>query len=58
MQEKNLEKIKTEIIDTILHSNIDLTDKVELMMNIHQFLSNYNENIKILKLYYDNKKEV
>ena len=34
-------------IDNIQNSNINIVDKVELMMNIDYFLENYDEMIKV-----------
>lgn len=49
MQDESIEKVKKVIITSIELSDINLYDKVELLVNTNQFLSNYNENIKILK---------
>lgn len=56
MNEKELEDITNLLLECIDSSNLDLYVKVELMINLKTFLSNYEENIKLLK-YIDNIKK-
>lgn len=47
MQEESIKKALEICIDNIQKSNINIVDKVELMMNIDYFLENYDEMIKV-----------
>lgn len=49
MKKESLEKAKVIIVDAILKSNIEETDKIELAMNIMTFLDNYKEHLTILQ---------
>jgi hypothetical protein len=49
MQEKSLKEAIKICIENIQKSNINIVDKVELMMNIDYFLENYDEMIKVKK---------
>lgn len=49
MEKESLTEARTIILEKILTSNIKQIDKVELALNLDHFLSNYEENIKILK---------
>ena len=51
MNKESLEKIKEKFVDIIENTNIENSDKLELLMNICLFLDNYEENIKILQQY-------
>lgn len=57
MKSKSLNIALDTIIEEIAKSNINNQDKVELMLNIREFLSpkNYKENIKVLEKHYENK---
>jgi hypothetical protein len=51
MKEESLNEIRNSIIDLIHNSNIPIEDKLELMINIRNFLApkKYRENIRILR---------
>lgn len=51
MEKQSIEETKKIIIDNLDKANIPEIDKVELMMNILQFLNDYEENIKVLQKY-------
>lgn len=51
MEKQSIEETKKVIIDNLDKANIPEIDKVELMMNILQFLNDYEENIKVLQKY-------
>jgi hypothetical protein len=55
MKEESLDKARKIIIEALLNSNIEETDKIELAMNIMHFLDGYKENIKILQKELDRK---
>lgn len=48
MQEESIEEAIRITVDNIQYSNINIVDKVELLMNITKFLDDYENNIKIL----------
>jgi hypothetical protein len=48
MQKETLTAVKNLIISELDKANIDIADKVELMINIPKFLDEYDENIKVL----------
>ena len=48
MQKESIEEAIKICIDNIQKSNINIIDKVELMMNIEKFLNDYDSNIKEL----------
>ena len=52
MQEESLKKAIKIITDTIYNSNINVIDKYELLLNINQFLMNYEKETKskVLKI--------
>ena len=47
MQEESIEEALNICIDGIHNSNINIVDKMELLMNIKHFLENYDEMIKV-----------
>ena len=47
MKEESIEEAIKICIENIQKSNINIVDKVELMMNIDYFLENYDEMIKV-----------
>ena len=47
MQEESIEEALEIITDKIYNSNINIVDKMELLMNIKHFLENYDEMIKV-----------
>jgi hypothetical protein len=49
MEKQSIEETKKLIIDNLDKANIPEIDKVELMMNILQFLNDYENNIKVLR---------
>ena len=49
MQKESLEKAKEVIISSLEISNIELYDKVELIVNLKTFLDNYDNDIKVLR---------
>lgn len=53
MNKESLTKAKETIIKALGNSNIDLLDKLELIINLNILLDkdNYEEDIKILKLH-------
>ena len=46
MEQQSLNKATDLIINTIQNSDINELDKMELMMNLYIFLTNYHEAIK------------
>lgn len=46
MEQESLNKATELIINAIQNSDINIIDKVELLMNINIFLENYHEAIK------------
>ena len=48
MQKESLEEAIKVIIESIEKLNINIYDKLELMLNIYHFLDNYNENVRNL----------
>lgn len=60
MREEILEKITDSIMKTIENEDISTYEKVELMLNLKQFLKDYNQNIRILRRgqYEINKRDV
>ena len=49
MNQEELEEVTNILINSIESSNLSLYLKVELMINLRTFLSNYENNIKLLK---------
>ena len=49
MRKESLEKAKELLLETIGKSNIEQPDKLELILNIYSFLTNYDEDLKVLK---------
>ena len=49
MQKESLEKAKEVIISSLEITNIELYDKVELIVNLKTFLDNYDNDIKVLR---------
>lgn len=51
MQEESIKKALELCIDNIYNSDINIVDKLELIMNINYFLMNYEETTgsKVLK---------
>ena len=47
MQKESIEEALNICIDGIHNSNINIVDKMELLMNIKHFLENYDEMIKV-----------
>ena len=45
MQEESIEEAIRICIENIQNSNINIVDKVELLININHFLENYDEMI-------------
>ena len=50
---ESLKEAREVIIEALSNSNIELADKVELMINLDKFLSEprYEENVKVLKIH-------
>ena len=46
MQETSLNKAISIVTDAIVQSDIEEFDKLELMLNLYQFLDHYDEAIK------------
>lgn len=46
MEQESLRQATNLILDTIQNSDINLVDKLELMMNLNMFLTHYDEAIK------------
>lgn len=46
MEQESLNKATELVINAIQNSNINVVDKLELLMNINNFLENYHEAIK------------
>ena len=46
MQQESLNEATKLIINAIQNSNINMVDKVELLINLSNFLDNYHEAIK------------
>lgn len=51
MNKESLQIIQDKIADILNNTNIDIVDKVELLINLHFFLEDYDENIEVLKQY-------
>lgn len=49
MSNESLNKAVKVVVEALLESNIEETDKLELAMNLMTFLNNYNEDLKILQ---------
>lgn len=58
MKSKSLNIAIAMIIDNLDKLEINNQDKVELMLNLQQFLKpkNYKENIKVLEKHYEKKR--
>lgn len=52
MKKESLEIVREKIIEVVSNEDIDTLDKMELLINLYNFLDigKYNDNIKILKL--------
>lgn len=50
MNKESLRRVRIIINEAISKSDIDLADKIELMLNIYSFLDNkdYSDNVKTL----------
>lgn len=48
MQKESLNKAITIILESIENLEINEFDKIELLLNLYQFLNNYEENIRWL----------
>jgi len=50
MKGESLEKASSIIVKALIEANIDELDKIELVLNLNNFLNknNYEENVKIL----------
>ena len=46
MTQESIEQAREMIIDKIYNSNINIVDKLELMININHFLDTYEETTK------------
>ena len=46
MEQESLNKATELVINAIQNSNINVVDKLELLINISNFLDNYHEAIK------------
>ena len=46
MEQESLNEATRLVVDVIQNSNINVVDKLELLMNINNFLENYHEAIK------------
>lgn len=46
MEQESLNKATELVINAIQNSDINIVDKLELLMNINTFLENYHEAIK------------
>lgn len=52
MEQQSIDRVKKRLIEDISRmDSLPLQDRVELMINLLHFLNNYEEHIKILKLY-------
>jgi hypothetical protein len=52
MQRESIERVKKRLIEDISRMEyLPLQDKVELMINLLNFLNDYEENIKVLQKY-------
>ena len=49
MKQESLDAIKNLLIEKILNANIRQEDKIELAINVMQFLDNYSDSIKTLQ---------
>ena len=49
MKPESIEETQKMITEALIKSNINIYDKMELMLNLFNFLNEYDENIKILK---------
>ena len=59
MNEESLKRVRDEIIKTLEKTDIDNSDKLELIVNLYHFLDEkkYENNIKILRLNHEKNKE-
>lgn len=50
MEQESIDRVKKRLIEDISRmDSLPLQDRVELMINILNFLNNYEENIKVLQ---------
>lgn len=51
MERESLEIVQDKVVNLLNNTNIDIVDKVELLINLVSFLNpdEYDENIKILQ---------
>lgn len=51
MNKESLEIVQDKVVNLLNNTNIDIVDKVELLINLVSFLNpdEYDENIKILQ---------
>lgn len=57
MNKESLEKIKDEVIKILKNEEIEIFDRVEIVINLMYFLDNYEEDLKVLKEYKLKKKK-
>ena len=52
MKKESLEIVREKIIEVVSNEDINVYDKMELLINLYNFLEpeKYNKNIKVLKL--------
>lgn len=50
MSKESLDKAVKVVVEALLESDIEETDKLELAMNLMTFLNNYNEDLRVLQL--------
>ena len=46
MQEESIKEALDLVVDVIYESNINVVDKTELLLNLHHFLTHYEEQTK------------
>lgn len=47
MQEESIKEAINVVIDALYNSNINVVDKMELIININHFLTHYEEETKV-----------
>lgn len=50
MKQESLDKALKVVVEAILNSDIEELDKIELAMNLMQFLNNYNNDVRELQM--------
>lgn len=58
MNKESLDIVKDKLAEFLDNANIDPIDKIELLINLYYFLSEYDENIKILRKVKDERKDI